>query len=239
MNLDADLQEFLYRHEKYFVDELHRLQTAPELLTLFFRDDPGFEGGWLFMQAEPDSGDWNIARMLGNPEIALACLHLLPDVESYLLIPEGAEHHFANDYRQASSLLWFLNDAQHHDSFALTHEAAAMGFDLNIKMDQSDDSATDSGFAIYLLRQQKVQGYIKTIHSTKNFVEVYIEVKPSLRNRGLGTMLLQQACSLAFSLKRQLIYAVDAENKASIKIALKSGLKQFTRCSRFIRPCNR
>lgn len=231
MSKYADLRRLLLENERCYVDEIHRLDHDPKV-RLFPEDTIEQGGGWLYLPSEPDSGDWNIARMLGQGNVAIESLALLPDAETHLLVPTRCARHFAADHAGQSPLIYFEGVA------APGHERQPAHLDLSSLRPglQLESRRAGADFAFYLLLEGQIQGYIKTIRITPNHLEVYIEVQPAMRQRGCGEYLLRQALKEAAQNDRSLIYTVDADNVASLSLAQKAGLQQFMQLARFLRP---
>lgn len=118
----------------------------------------------------------------------------------------------------------------------IARELASKGFSVKISYSHKTiGNLLQPDFAIYLLADDQVQGYVKTIRATRNFVEVYIEIKPALRGRGLATRLLELAVMTAHQQGRELIYVVDEQNKASVATVISAGLTRTISLSRFLR----
>lgn len=252
------LLESLYENEAFFVDEIDRVLSQPENIRLFPDDALSAGGGWLFMPGEPGSGDWNIARMIGDGRVAFEHVHLLPAPETHLLVPETEAAIFIGHYKQLSSLLLFVSDEtvatgkktgmtgandssatagyeEDPESGRIYLELIAEGFKLSFRtFDSSVTDPSGPGFAIYLLRDGHVQGYIKSIHATRNCDEVYIEIIPELRGRGYGAKILKLAVKKVRQQNRNLIYLVDEINQASVATARSAGLTQIATIRRFL-----
>lgn len=231
MNRFADLLRMLLENERCYVDEIHRLNTDPSV-QLFPENAVEAGGGWLLLPAEPGSGDWNIARMLGQGSAAASALPLLPSVETNLLVPQKCSALFADNYARQSPLIFFEGCA------APGKSRQSASTDLSgplheLKLQRRSDGATGD-FALYLLAVGQIQGYIKSIHLTPHHAEVYIEVQPAMRQRGLGEYLLHLALIEAAQTGRSLVYTVDADNAASLALARKVGLQQFLQLDRFL-----
>lgn len=254
MNTWPEMLEYCYGHENLFVDEIDRIQTSPEQLRLFPANALQHGGGWLFMAGELGSGDWNLARLIGDAKIAAMQLDLLPQLETHLLVPGEAASLFVGQFKQLGSLVYFSDTCELNIQETLS---AAEGKDVCCAKTVATliDNLKSNGFAvkfkdstgafadkqnedltIYLLDNGRVQGYIKTIRTTGNCLEVYIEVIPSLRQRGLGRTLLSLAVARAGVLGKSIIYAVDEENTASMATARSAGLQEILRLSRFLKP---
>lgn len=231
MNRFADLLRMLLENERCYVDEIHRLNTDPSV-QLFPENAAEAGGGWLLLPAEPGSGDWNIARMLGQGNEAVKSLALLPKAETNLLVPQKCSALFAANYSRQSPLLFFegcVAPGQGRQSAAT--DLSGPWHELKL---QRRAGASEGDFALYLLEEGQIQGYIKSIHLTPHHVEVYIEVQPAMRQRGLGEYLLHLALIEAAQTGRSLVYTVDADNAASLALARKVGLQQFLQLNRFL-----
>ena len=221
----------LLENERSYVDEIHRLNTD-SAVNLF--PDNAFEngGGWLYLPAESGSGDWNIARMLGQGSAAASALPLLPSAETNLLVPQKCSELFAGNYLRQNSLIFFEGCAASGQS--RQSAAADLSGPLHeLKLQRRSEGAAGN-FALYLLAEGQIQGYIKSIHLTPHYVEVYIEVQPGMRQRRIGEYLLHLALIEAAQTGRSLVYTVDADNVASLALARKVGLQQFLQLDRFL-----
>jgi L-amino acid N-acyltransferase YncA len=229
MSKYADLRQLLLENERCYVDEIHRLDHDPKVMLL---PENAIEqgGGWLYLPAEPGSGDWHIARMLGQGSVAVTALTLLPEAETHLLVPEKFADLFADGHAAQSSLIYFEGRA----APAAERQPAKVDLTSLHPGLQMQSRRAGADFAFYLLLEGQIQGYIKVIHLTPNHVEVYIEVQPAMRQRGLGEYLLRAALQEAANTGRSLVYTVDAENTASLSLARKAGLQQFMQLARFL-----
>ncbi len=225
MTWQKALLHYLYAHELFFIDEIDRLQTRPDLVTGFPADSFA-DGGWLFMAAEQASSDWNLARLMGDPQLALAAVDLLPAAETSLLVPEEAADLFAGRYKRQPDLIFFASALSLPDNL-----------DQGAKLPPyfTVEARTVEGYtSFYLLADNQVQGYVKTIRSSKNFAEVYIELKPPIRGQGLAPKLLRHAMAQVHRCQQRLFYAVAANNAPSLATARRAGLKQVFSLCRFI-----
>lgn len=227
----ADLRLMLLENERCYVDEIHRLNADPSV-QLFPEDAVEAGGGWLYLPAEPGSGDWNIARMLGQGSAAAKALPQLPSAETNLLVPQKFSALFADSCARQSPLIFFEGCAAPGRSRQVAaSDLSGIWHELKL---QRRTGGADGDFALYLLAEGQIQGYIKSIHLTPQHVEVYIEVQPAMRQRGLGEYLLHLALIEASQTSRSLVYAVDADNAASLALARKVGLQQFLQLDRFL-----
>ncbi|HNX76512.1 MAG TPA: GNAT family N-acetyltransferase [Candidatus Rifleibacterium sp.] len=240
MSVNHEITDFFRQNELLFVDEIDRLRRQPSLVSVC----PGNalqNGGWLFMAAESASGDWNLARLLGDPHGAIEALGRLPDVESQLLVPEPVARLFARQLLPQPALLNFV-DAEVNDYAVSNGNSLPTGFNIEIRFARplAASAAVDATLAdqlsVFLLADGQVQGYVKTIRHSQNFSEVYIELKPAVRGRGLAPELLRQAVLALRSRHRRLFYSVSADNAPSLATARRVGLQPAFKLARFLKP---
>jgi RimJ/RimL family protein N-acetyltransferase len=62
--------------------------------------------------------------------------------------------------------------------------------------------------------------------------EIHVNIAPEKRGRGIGATLIEESCKLFFTETRlKLVYArIIEQNKASIKVFLKTGFREMFRC---------
>lgn len=221
MNPQQALLDHLYQHEVLYVDEIDRLQRQPESVSII-AEKSIFTGGWIYLHAESGSGDWNLARLVGCPEAALASLNMLPDEETRLLVPPEAAGLFKH-LHQEPDLIFFCS---REDDFEREIKPLAAEFSLKTNFENGLP-------AIYLCRSDEVCGYVRPIRQTRHFVEVYIELKPAYRGHGLASPLLACAVEELHRLEKKLYYAVSADNLPSLKTALGTGLVNIFSLLRF------
>lgn len=224
MNPQQALLDHLYQHEIFYVDEIDRLQRQPQSVSII-AEKSIFTGGWIYLHADQSSGDWNLARLLGCPEAALAGLDRLPAEETRLLVPPEAAGLFRR-LHQEPDLIFFCSRENHTDNEIELHAAE---FSLKTSYEQNLP-------AIYLCRSDEFCGYVRPIRQTRHFVEVYIELKPACRGKGLAKPLLAKATAEIHKLQKKLYYAVSADNAASLQTAHSTGLQQIFSLCRLLRP---
>lgn len=224
MNPQQALLDHLYQNEILYVDEIDRLQLQPESVSII-TEKSIFTGGWIYLRADQSSGDWNLARLTGCPEVALASLDRLPTEETRLLVPPEAAS-LVKHLHQEPDLIFFCSRENHADKEIELH---ATEFSLKTNFEQNLP-------AIYLCRSDEVCGYVRPIRQTRHFVEVYIELKPACRGNGLAKPLLAKAAAEINKLQKKLYYAVSADNAASLQTARSTGLQQIFSLCRFLRP---
>lgn len=224
--MKQDLLAYLLQREKFFVEEIDRLCFKPDSVQIFA--DEKFNG-WLYLPGESQSADWNLARLIGRPQEAGVWLDQLPSHELQLLVPETALDFFPQ-FQQSSSLFWF------ESSIISVPKAQNMsGFEFKTRQKPNECKLFNGSFIeIYLLRQQEIVGLVKTIKETPRCTEVYIEVAPAWREKGLGSWLLGQMLAATAKLGKCLTYAVADDNPASLALARKMGLRQFNRLLRLV-----
>ncbi len=240
MTLQTRLLDYLYRHEHLYVDEIDRLERQPSQVHVF-PADAWQTGGWLFMAADPASGDWNLARLLGDPSIAAEHLALLPDLETSLLVAAEQAALFAARLTRQPDMLTFVS-ADSPDSLDSASEKLPVGFSLAIKMPgrlheelrQGNEESVSP--AVFLLHEDQVQGYVKIVRQSRNYAEIYIELKPACRGRGFAPILLRQAIAEIHRRGCRLSYVVAADNAPSLATARCAGLLHSFSIARFIRP---
>ncbi len=224
MNPQRALHAHLYQHEILYVDEIDRLQRHPESVSII-AEKSIFTGGWLYLHADQSSGDWNLARLLGCPEAALAGLDRLPAEETRLLVPPEAAGLFKH-LHQEPDLIFFCSRENGSEP-----DIKPLAAEFSLKTNFEHDLP-----AIYLCRSDEVCGYVRPIRQTRHFVEIYIELKPACRGKGLAKPLLRRAATEIHKLQKNLYYAVSADNKASLQTARSTGLEQTFSLCRFVKP---
>ena len=224
MNPQQALLDHLYQHEIFYVDEIDRLQRQPQSVSII-AEKSIFTGGWLYLHADQSSGDWNLARLLGCPEAALAGLDRLPAEETRLLVPPEAAGLFKH-LHQEPDLIFFCSRENGSEP-----DIKPLAAEFSLKTNFEHDLP-----AIYLCRSDEVCGYVRPIRQTRHFVEVYIELKPACRGKGLARPLLTKAAAEIHKLQKNLYYAVSADNKASLQTARSTGLEQTFSLCRFVKP---
>lgn len=228
----------LRQHEKCFVEEIDRISNRPDLVRIVPADLENEKSGWIYLQGEPGSADWNMARLIGDLSLAMDWIDRLPQQELQLLCP--AECLLSNTWEKIGAIYWFESSLEADAKSDQCSEPGKVFDSMQLKPDFVCYSSNDSGsgFAIYLNSDSGMQGYIKCIHSTENYFEFYIEVKPNMRDKGLGTALLQMAIDESHRRNKTLIYSLASDNRASMRIAQKTGLKSYMTLNRFVKAHN-
>jgi len=229
----AGVLKFLYQNEKCYIEEIDRIIARPDLVRIIPDDLDNEKSGWIYLQGEPGSADWNMARLIGDLSLAMDWMDRLPQLELQLLCP--ADCLLSSSWKKIGSIHWYesLSQVDSHDNSSATEEVCAQ-FRLKPDLVSYTAENKDSGFAIYLNSESGMQGYVKCIHSTENYYEFYIELRPEMRGKGLGTALLQMAIDETHRRNKTLIYSVACDNVASIRIAQKAGLTSFMLLNRYL-----
>jgi ribosomal protein S18 acetylase RimI-like enzyme len=224
--MNSKLLNHLLKQEKYFVEEIARLLFCKNSLELFAdSQNPVSCNGWLYMPAEPHTADWSLARILGSAEAAAGLIPLLPARELHLLVAPDQQKFFKG-FKHSNKLLWL----ESHAGGCNEQSGASMPADLEIaRKEQRVVRQNCSAFnpALYILKDKQVVAFAKTARESPNFVEIYIEVAPALRNKNLGSYLLTQMIKSVHELGKNLLYVVEENNGSSRRIAAKAGLREF------------
>jgi len=221
----------LRSQQMLFVEELHRLCFQPESVQAFL-DSADEPSGWLYLEGEVNSADWNLARLLGRPEVGAQLLDRLPAHELQLLLPPDVASYFPQ-WQPCGEIIWLVGPEieelpplkpleSRFKLHKLVHPKVSAFFNF-------------SGLELFLLEQGRVVGLVKSIRETPDFTEVYIEVAPDRRQMGLGSFLLTAFMQQAIKVGKRLTYAVDAANAASCQLARRAGLVEFNRCLRLVK----
>ncbi len=80
---------------------------------------------------------------------------------------------------------------------------------------------------MYILKDKQVVAFAKTARESPNYIEIYIEVAPTFRNKKIGSCLLAHMIQRVQEYGKNLLYVAEEDNYASRRIAARNGLKQF------------
>jgi GNAT superfamily N-acetyltransferase len=220
---DPEFLPFLLAREEVFHEELHLAGSGQKALVCLPGDGWRLDGGWFLTQAEPWTGEWNLAKPFGVPEVYVPFLGGFPlKQEFHLLVPGGDEREFCrlSGLKPCGRIHVFFGDS----AFIQEDAPSPTAFHLQWREQQMVHpfNAVIEGHC--LDENSRVIGFIRTTHATPTTMEVYIEVHPACRSRGIGTALLQGfRCRLRGS-GRNLLYLLEEENHPSRRIAEKTGL---------------
>ncbi|GAB4279773.1 MAG: hypothetical protein Kow0029_23820 [Candidatus Rifleibacteriota bacterium] len=216
---------YLLKNEHEYVEEIHRILFETDSVKIFPEVVNGKSfNGWIYMAGEQGSADWNLARLIGAPEIAKNYVNLLPDKELQLLV-RNTDVAFFQDFEQAGIIRWFYRSGK---VFPKKEEIDNFGLEMVVRSKpQRAGICLSHNLECYLLKCSQVVGLVKTVRETVNFAEVYIEVSPELRGKGLGKRLLNKFEAELAARRKRLVYAVDAENEPSLGLAKSVGLANF------------
>ncbi len=195
--------------------------------------------GWILRYGDPEAGEWNMARPIGDPARCLPLLENRPVLFDWqLIVPEEeADAYCVGNIQRMPSLHWYADDPARE--LPPVHEPDLGGDLANsafLHLNQAPDHAYQWDLHLGFVRDRTIVSLLKAIHSTPHTLEVYVETMPSARRRGLARGLLGQAIRLARRQARQLIYVVAADNTSSIKVAESCGLVRIGTRARLHMP---
>ena len=214
------LLELLYNNENRYIDEIDRLEKNPEEVSFI---EASNSCGWVCLQASDNSFDWNIARLVGDWQIAKSVIGNIPFKEYVLLVDEGVDLSDYSDYKAEGSILYFENvvsaDADYDEieanSYLNCSEVGLPKQSIRAKASALNSRIDD----LYLVMKNGICGYIKVIKSTWHFAEVAIEINAEYRGQGFGTALMELMLR-KFNLKGlKMSYVVEKDNTPSVKLA--------------------
>ena len=214
------LLELLYNQEYRYIDEIDRLERYPDEVTFVENSE---DSGWVCLGTNDNSFDWNIARLVGNIDIAKRAIEKIPFNDYVLLTDEDSDLSEIEFLKPNGSLLYFENSvsvsSEYNEMESNTYlNSSEVGLPKEcIKPKASSlNSRIDD---LYLIMKNRVCGYIKVIKNTWHYSEVAIEINAEYRNQGYGTALME-LMTRQFALKGQkLSYVVEEDNIASLKLA--------------------
>lgn len=221
--------EYFYENENIYIEEIDRLERTPEE-TCFLLDKEN--NGWFCMAAEENTADWNIARLIGNPEKAEKLIDSIPFDDCVLLTDETVilTH---KKLENNGKLIIFESSSNFisEEELSFTNQSSEGSYlngILPAKSVRTRVSPIDSVIDdIYLYHHNGINGFIKVTRKSWHYSEVAVEVKSELRGQGFGTALLAAMLEQFRLRKRKMIYAVEEDNLPSIKIATKCNLKKI------------
>lgn len=223
-----NLLSWLCEREKYFNEEIHSILTGVKKVEFFGQFYQGEPVGWLYSYADKDSNDWNLARQVGSISEAGKFLKFLPNIETYLLYPMPLGERSSSKQDQKGMIYWF--EAAEVKKGVAYNSILQSKVRFLIKTKRSKKvfgKYQFDYFSAYLMEDEKIIGFVKTIHETMNTCEVYLEISPRFRGRGLGLRLLETVSDECLKRHKKLIYTVASDNVASIRIAEKFGMRKY------------
>lgn len=218
------LLEILYNQESIFVEEIDRIEKHPEQVNFVLVDE---HSGLLCLDAEEDTSDWNIVRIIGDSKKCKAVIPAIP-YDDYALI--GCE---LNEFSSEKSLVYFESSASSYgedENEALEiNKYANIEFGLPLNCIKTKISKIDSRLDdIFLYMNNCIQGFIKVTKNSWHYAEVAIEISPEMRNQGYGTALLALMVEQARRKNVRLSYVAESDNSPSIAIAEHCCLNRIT-----------
>lgn len=228
------LLDWLAEREKYFNEEIHSIITGSKKVEFFGQFNNGDPAGWIYSYAEKDSDDWNVARRIGSVDEATKFINFLPKTETHLLSPVPLGERIST--RHAHSLMFWFEAVEACKEMAYNSILQSkVRFVIRTKQSkQTFGNYKFDYFSAYLMESDRVVGVAKTIHETMNTCEVYLEISPRFRGRGLGLRLLETVNNEYLKRSKKLIYVVEADNQSSIRIAEKFGMRKYQTLKKII-----
>ena len=216
------LLELLYNSENRYIDEIDRLEKNPEEASFV---DAGDGNGFVCLEASDGSFDWNIARLVGDWQIAKAVIGNIPFKDFVLLVDEGVDLSSYPDFKSEGSLIYFENvvsanfdyDEEDANSYLNCSEIGLPKNCIKTKASALNSRIDD----LYFVMKNRICGYIKVIKSTWHYAEVAIEINAEFRGQGFGTVLMELMVRQFASKGLKMSYVVEDSNVPSVKIAEK------------------
>ena len=229
------LFSWLIDREKFFNEELHNIISGQKKVEFFGEFDGDDPVGWLFSYAEKGSGDWNLARRVGGVDEAAKFLNFLPRCEKHLLTPVPLRERVSDGQTNVGLIFWFeAPDVKKHLAYNSILQSKVRFVTKTRRPQKKYGEFEFDYFSAYLVESEKVIGVAKTIHETQNTCEIYLEVSPRFRGRGLGLRLLEEVNNDCIKRHKKLIYVVEASNKSSLRIAEKFGMRKYQTLKRLV-----
>ena len=233
--MENKLLNWLMEREKYFNEEVHNIISGQKKIDFFgeFKDDNPV--GWLFTYAEKGSGDWNLARRIGGVEEASKFFNFLPRIEKHVLTPVPLTDRFSHRHNNSDLLYWFEAPQEDKDIVYNVILQSKVRFILKTRRPKKQFGKFQFDyFSAYLVESEKVVGVAKTIHETEHTCEIYIEISPRFRGRGLALRLLDTINKDCIKRNKKLIYVVEASNLSSLRITEKFGMRKYQTMKRIV-----
>ena len=216
------LLELLYNSENRYIDEIDRLEKNSDEVSFV---DAGNGSGFVCLEATENSFDWNIARLVGDWQIAKAVIGNIPFKDYVLLLDEGSDLTNNQNFKPNGSLLYYENsvstepvyDEDDYKSYLNCSEMGLPKDSIRAKASALNSRIDD----LYLIMKNRICGYIKVIKSTWHYAEVAIEINAEYRGQGFGTVLMELMVRQFASKGLKMSYVVENSNVPSVKIAEK------------------
>ena len=216
------LLELLYNSENRYIDEIDRLEKNPDEVCFV---DAGDGSGFVCLEASENSFDWNIARLVGDWQIAKTVVGNIPFKDYVLLADDGSELADYQNIKPKGSLLYFENsvssepvyDESDYKSYLNCSEMGLPKDSIRAKASALNSRIDD----LYFVMKNRICGYIKVIKSTWHYAEVAIEINAEYRGQGFGTVLMELMVRQFAQKGLKMSYVVENSNVPSVKIAEK------------------
>lgn len=211
-----NLLQYFYQNEFFHVDEIDRIKEGK-----YYGDK---SGGWFFLSGNKGSGDWDMARLIGAPEQGVRYFQEVPKENTVFMIPRlrvGADYgepqeHLLNlaEYPKKGTISCYVSKARRMFDF-LHRDKLSEDYDLVYRKQYT-----------WLCYKGIGIGYVMPIRWSKNAVEVYIEIIPEHRGKGLSLILLKTAVKHLAALNKRIVYLVFEDNVPSLKLVQRAGFEQ-------------
>ena len=214
------LLELLYNSENRYIDEIDRLEKNSDEVSFV---DAGNGSGFVCLEATENSFDWNIARLVGDWQIAKAVIGNIPFKDYVLLVDEGSDLTNNQNFKPNGSLLYYENsvstepvyDEDDYKSYLNCSEMGLPKDSIRAKASALNSRIDD----LYLIMKNRICGYIKVIKSTWHYAEVAIEINAEYRGQGFGTVLMELMVRQFGQKGLKMSYVVEEDNSPSVKLA--------------------
>ena len=231
------LLELLYNSENRYIDEIDRLEKNPDEVCFV---DAGDGSGFICLKATENSFDWNIARLVGDWQIAKSVVGNIPFNDYVLLLDEGSDLTDNQNFKFNGSLFYFENsvssepfyDEEDYKSYLNCSEMGLPKDSIRAKASALNSRLDD----LYFIMKNRICGYIKVIKSTWHYAEVAIEINAEFRGQGFGTLLMELMVRQFASKGLKMSYVVEDSNEPSVKIAEKY-LRQAFILDKYVVSC--
>ena len=231
---DKLLQKLLNKEISYN-EEIHNLIVGEKEVS-FIPAVQNAINGWVCTLAKKQDSDWNLAKFFGKPEDSETIFPLKAEKDDlHFLIEEEFCSNISSDFKFQDSLYWFTNEGVGGDNLFRMPEII---FEENLIIaPQTRPIAfgdfSFNYFSVYLLKNGVVKGFARTNHETPHSFEVYIEVEPQYRNKGIGKALMNEVLKFSMKNRKKLIYVCEKSNLPSLKLAESLELKKFNTFNRY------